>query len=87
MPLNPVPQNSENKPRGLYFSKALFEGIIFGGAYIRRGFSMERNLRFKIDGASLIVGRKFTVFALFYFVFEGNFQVEAPGGLVFGGAI
>ena len=28
---------SENKPRGLYFSKALFEGPIFGGAYIRRG--------------------------------------------------
>ena len=28
---------------------------------------------FKIDWASLIVGSKFTVFALFYFVFEGNF--------------
>ena len=41
---------------------------------------MEGNLRFKIDWASLIVGRKFTVFALFYFVFEGNFQVQAPGG-------
>ena len=40
---------------------------------------MEGNLRFKIDWASLIVGRKFTVFALFYFVFEGNFQVQAPG--------
>ena len=25
-----------------------------------------------------------TVFALFYFVFEGNFQVQAPGGLIFG---
>ena len=37
-------------------------------------------MRFKIDWASLIVGRKFTVFALFYFVFEGNFQVQAPGG-------
>ena len=47
---------------------------------------MERNLRFKIDSASLIVGRKFTVFALFCFVFEGNFQVQAPGGLIFGGA-
>ena len=33
-----------------------------------------------IDWASLIVGRKFTVFALLYFVFEGNFQVQAPGG-------
>ena len=41
---------------------------------------MEGNLRFKIDRASLIVGSKFTVFALFYFVFEGNFQVQAPGG-------
>ena len=47
---------------------------------------MEGNLRFKIDWASLIVGRKFTVFALFYFVFEGNFQVQAPGGLIFEGA-
>ena len=37
-------------------------------------------MRFKIDWASLIVGRKFTVFTLFYFVFEGNFQVQAPGG-------
>ena len=37
-------------------------------------------MHFKIDWASLIVGRKFTVFALFYFVFEGNFQVQAPGG-------
>ena len=34
-------------------------------------------MRFKIDWASLIVGRKFTVFLSFYFVFEGNFQVQA----------
>ena len=34
---------------------------------------MDRNLRFKINWASLIVGSKFTVLALFYFVFEGNF--------------
>ena len=52
---------------------------------------MEGNLRFKIDWASFIVERKFTVFALLYFVFEGNFQVQAPpgggGGLIFGGVI
>ena len=24
--------------------------------------------------------RKFTIFALFYFVFEGKFQVQVPGG-------
>ena len=35
-------------------------------------------MRFKIDWASLIVGKKFTVFPLFCFVFEGNFQVQAP---------
>ena len=41
---------------------------------------MEGNLPFKIDWASLIVGRKFTVFALFYFVFEGNFPSTSPWG-------
>ena len=40
-------------------------GLIFGGAYIRKGLSTEGNLRFKIDWASLIVGSKFTLFALF----------------------
>ena len=49
--------------------------LIFG-----RGLSTEGNLRFKIDLASLIVGRKFTVFALFYFVFEGNFPSTSPRG-------
>ena len=34
---------------------------------------MKENFRAQSDWASLIVGRKFTVFALFYFVFEGNF--------------
>ena len=42
---------------------------------------MEGNLCFKIDGASLIVRMKFIGFALFYFVFEGNFQVQSPRGL------
>ena len=40
-------------------------------------------MRFKIDWASLINGRRFTFFALFYFVFEGNFGVQVPpGGLL-----
>jgi len=52
-------------------------------------------LRFKIEWASLIVGSKFTVFALFYFVVEGLclegqfnrgfFCVTSLGGLYFGG--
>ena len=37
-------------------------------------------MRFKIDWASLIVARKFIVFALFYFVFEGNFRSTSPRG-------
>ena len=64
-------------------------------AYFWRGLSTEGNLRFKTDWASLIVGSKFTVFSLFYFVFEGNFPSTSPpgdlysdrfGGLMFGGA-
>ena len=38
-------------------------------------------MRFKINCVSLIVVRKFTVFALFYFVPSTN-----PKGLIFGGA-
>ena len=41
---------------------------------------MEGNLHFKIDSGSPLVGTKFTIFALFYFVFEGKVQVQAPGG-------
>ena len=45
-------------------------------------------MRFKIDWACLIVGSKFTVLALFYFVFEGNFpSTSPPGGLYFEGLI
>ena len=32
----------------------------------------------------LIVGRKLTVFALFYFVFEGNFPSTRPRGAYIG---
>ena len=35
---------------------------------------------FKIVWASLIVGREFNVFALFYFVSEGNFPSTSPRG-------
>ena len=38
-------------------------------------------MRFKNRLASLIVGGKFTVFALFYFVFEGNFPSTSPPGV------
>ena len=53
---------------------------MFEGAYIRRGLCTEGNLRFKIDWARIIVQKNFTLFALFYFVFEGNFRVQTPVG-------
>ena len=43
-------------------------------------------MHFKIDWATLIVGRKFAVFALFYFVFEGNFpSTVLPGAYIWKG--
>ena len=44
------------------------KGLVYGGE-----FAFQNRL-----GYSLSVGGKFTVFALLYFVFEGNFQVQAP---------
>ena len=38
------------------------------------------NLCFKIDWASVLFGSKLTIFALFYFVFEGNFPSTSPRG-------
>ena len=46
---------------------------------------MEGNLRLKIGWASLIVGSKFNVFALFYFVFEGNFPSSPRGAYIWRG--
>ena len=81
-------ENSENKPRDVYFSKALFEGLICGGASIFAGAYLRGgNLRFNIDWAILIVGRKFAVFAILFFVFEGNFLSTSPRGLIFGEVI
>ena len=74
---------------GLIFFKGPFGAVYFWrGLYCSRGgLSTEGNLRFKIDWANLIVGSKFTVFALFYFIFEGNLPSTSPRGLIFGGAI
>ena len=80
-----IPYNSENKPRSLYFSKDLFEGLIFGGAYILRGLSTEGNLRFKIYWASLIVGKKFTVLLCFTLYLSAISKYKPPVGLYFNG--
>ena len=61
-------------PRGLYFSKAFLRGLYSEGLIYGGKFAFQNRL-----GKPVIVGRKFTGFALFYFVFEGNFQVQANG--------
>ena len=72
----------KTKPRGLYFSKApvlrgLFsERLIFGGAYLRREICVSKSI-----GLALWMEGNLLFFKpLFYFVFEGNFQVQAPRG-------
>ena len=62
--------------RGLFF----FEVLIFGGAYLWREICVS-----KLIGLALGVGSKFTVFALFYFVFEGYFPSTSPRGEARGG--
>ena len=69
-------------PAAYIFKKALFEGLFLEGL-ILGGLSMEGNLCSKTNWASLIVGRKFTLFLYL----KAIFQVQAPGGLIFGGAI
>ena len=55
----------------------IFQRPFLRGLFLE-GLSAEGNLRFKIDWASLIPGNKFTVFALFYFEFEGYFPSTSP---------
>ena len=51
------------------------EGLIFGRAYLGR------EICFKIDRASLIVGSKFAVLLCFTLYLRAIFQVQAPGDL------
>ena len=78
--------------RGLYFPKALLEGLIFGGAYIQvwgggGGLSMEGKLHFEVDCASVTVGRKFTVVLLYFTLYLRAISKYKPsGGLYLEGA-
>ena len=62
-------------PGAYIFFKPLFEGLISGGPYLRREICVSKSIGLVYNW------KEFTVFALFYLVFEGNFQVQAPGGL------
>ena len=62
------------------------------GAYIfqrsfLRGLCTEGNLCLKIDWASLIPGRKFTVFICVTLYLRAISKYKPPGGPIFGGAI
>ena len=59
-------------PAAYIFQRPFLKGLIFKGLMYRGKFAFQNRLGW------LVAGRKFTVFALFYFVFEGNFQVQAP---------
>ena len=63
-------------PGAYIFLKAFFEGLISGGPYLRREICGSKSIGLAYSW------KEFTVFALFYLVFEGNFQVQAPGGLL-----
>ena len=61
--------------------------MFLGGAHIRRGLCTEGNLRLKVDWASLLLGRKFTLFLCFTLYLTEISKYKPPGGLIFGGAI
>ena len=74
-------------PGAYIFQRPFLRGLFLGGGYIRRGLCTEGNLRFKINWASIIVGRKFTIFVLPLYLREIS-KYKPPGGLYyFGGAI
>ena len=58
----------------------IFQRPFFGGAYIRRGLCTEGNLRLKIDWASLLLGRKFSVFLCFTLYLTEISKYKPPWG-------
>ena len=77
--------SSESKPRGLYFSNALFEELVFGGAYIRRACLRREICVSKSIGLALWLEVNLRFLLCFTLYLRAIFQVQAPGGLIFGG--
>ena len=48
-----ISQKSENKLRGLYFSKAFIKGLIFGGAYVRREICVSKSIGLACSGKEI----------------------------------
>ena len=64
------------KPQGLYFSEALFEVLIFGGAYIRREICVSKS-----NGLAFYLEVNLPFLLCFTLYLRAIFQVQAPGGL------
>ena len=61
-------------PEAYFFQRPFLRGLFLERPMYWWKFAFQNRLGY------LLVGRKFTIFALFYFVFEGKFQVQAPRG-------
>jgi len=70
-----------NKPWGFYFSKALFEGHIFGGAYVRWEICVSKSI-----GRALELGGDLPFLLCFALYLRVISKHKPPGGLIFGGA-
>ena len=66
---------------GAYIFQRL-EGLIFGGAYLRREICV-----LKSNGLALYLEVNLPFLLCFTLYLRAIFQVQAPGGLIFGGAI
>ena len=74
-------------PGASIFPRPFSRGLFLEGPIIRRGLSTEGNLRFKIDWASLELEGNLPFWLCFTLYLRAIFQVQAPRGLIFGGAI
>ena len=65
------------------FLRGLFlEGLIFGGAYLRREICVSKSI-----GLALLLEVNLPFLLCFTLYLWAIFQVQAPGGLIFGGAV
>ena len=71
-----IPYNSGNKSRGIYFSKTLFEGLIFRGAYVRREICVSKSIRLAYSWKEIY--RFLLCFTLYLRLIS---KYKPPGGL------
>ena len=65
-----------------YFSTVHFGGLIFRGAYLRREVCVSKSI-----GLALYLEVNLAFFLCLTLYLRAIFQVQGPGGLIFGGAI